>query len=216
MKTQEISYTEKADPTCRAEVAELMQKASTLDEVIEAWCIQRRGSLCVGVLFDDDHRVVEALVGITFNQPETKEELACVELDRAELLQSAGANALIDSFVTRDGFEMEPVELDDAAWDSWLEGLGFTDSQALYARVGPKSAMFPLVFAFVLSKRGSVEVEQADWSWMDDEDIVEEIRQEGLDQREFLSVSASYLAPPSEHMFGRLCFDPIYCRREAA
>jgi hypothetical protein len=215
MKTQEISYSENAEPTFRMELEELMQQSSTLEELIEYWCVEKGRSLNIGVVFDDTYNVIEELIEIEFQHPETKEECACVYISRLDVVHGVVAPVLFDSFITGErksvtGF----LDLDDHKLNSWLGELGFEDSEALYARVGPKSAILPVVVAFALSMRGAVCISQANCDSFEDEDIAEELEREGLDMHEHLSLSAIYFSQPRRGMVGRLCFDMIYCSRK--
>lgn len=215
MKTQEISFSEEAEPTLRSELESLLQQSSNLDEVIEYWCVERGRSLSLGVAFDNTYNAIDDLIEIAFKHPETEAECACVDIARSDVAHGVVAPVLFDSFIMEERKAAKDfVDLNEEGLDSWLVGLGFEHSEALYGRVGPKSAILPVVVAFVLSKRGTICISPAHCKWFEDEDMAEELEREGLDMRTYLSLVAAYVAQPHGGMVGRLCFDMLYCRRE--
>lgn len=215
MKTLEMSFSEEVEPALQKELEELMQQSSTLDEVIEYWCVERGRSLSLGVAFDDNYNAIDDLIEIAFKHPETEAECACVDIARSELVHGVAAPVLFDSFIINERKAAKDfIDLNEEGLDSWLVGLGFEHSEALYGRVGPKSAILPVVVAFVLSKRGTVCISDAHCRWFEEEDMAEELEREGLDMRKYLSFVAAYVGQRHGGMVGRLCFDMLYCRRE--
>jgi hypothetical protein len=215
MKTLDISFAEEVEPTLRKEVEELMQQSSNLDEVIEYWCVERGRSLSIGVVFDDTYNVIEGLIEIEFKHPKTEEGFACVDMARLDMVHGVATPVIFDSFIISERRAARDfLDLNEEGLDTWLSDLGFEDSEALYARVGPKSAILPVVVAFVLSKRGTVCISHAHCTWFEEEEMAEELELEGLDMHKHLSLVAAYDAQPHKGMVGRLCFDMLYCRCE--
>jgi hypothetical protein len=215
MKTLEMSFSEEVEPALQKELEDLIQQSLNLDEVIEYWCVERGRSLSLGVALDENYNAIHDLIEITFKHPETKTECACVDIARSNVVHGVAAPVLFDSFIIKERKATRNfVDLNQEGFDSWLVGLGLEHSEALYGRVGPKSAILPVVVAFVLSKRGTICISPAHCRWFEEEDMAEELAREGLDMRKYLSFAAAYVGQRHGGMVGRLCFDMLYCCRE--
>lgn len=216
MKTDDITYFEAADDTTRTEVPQIVQRATSLEEIIDHWCIERRGRLCVGAVLDDDDTLMRGVVGITFDRPITGEELACVVVSRSEIVSAGSEPACIDSFVYPAKTGRRYADFDDKALSTWFDDVGLSFSDALMSRIGAKSTLLPLVLLFALSESGMIEIRQTDSAYFEEEDVADDLRKEGLDMRDYVGLHPCYMGPSSKHMQSRVMFDPIYCRRTNA
>ena len=216
METQEITYFESADEGTRREIGSLIERSTTLQEILDYWCVERRSEMYVGVMLNDDHSIVDGVVGISFEAPDKGGDLACVVVDRAEITRGIEVPPHFETFTKPPTEDWRSVDVNYKALNQWLEGLGFTISDALVARIGPRTAVVPLVLCFALSRSGTVEIRQADSEWFAEEDVAADLKDEGLDMHDFIEVHACYSGPPSKGVLPRLHLDPIYCRRLSA
>lgn len=213
MKTREITYFDSADEATRGEIGSLVERAGTLQDIIDYWCVERRAKMYVGSVLDDDDSVMDGVVGISFDAPDKVGELACVVFDPAEIARGVEVPPVFEAFTKPPTEERWPVDVNDDALDQWMETLGFTSSDALLARVGPRTAVVPLVLCFALSPSGTVEIRQTDSEWFSEEEVAAELKEEGLDMADFIEVHACYSGPPSKGVLPQIHFDPVYCRR---
>ena len=212
MQIAEYTFQESADSHVRQEVMNVTAGCETLDALIDEWVLRRDGRLSIGEALDDDGTLMPTMVALGFDDTEGK-EICCAVFQRAELEALYPGVPSVDTYV-RDGFtKWGDREFDDEAWNSWLASLGMSESFALMARIGPRSAALSYSLAFVLSGGGVVEICRATDPHFPDEDMLADLAEENLNLDECFRIVAAYRNPKHFKKGHQWMMDSVYFRR---
>ena len=212
MQITEYTFQESVDSTTRDEVIKVTTESETLDTIIEQWVIGRSARLSIGDALDDDGVLLPNMVAVGFYDEDGK-EICCAIIERSLLETKYRAIPSYDTYITNSPTRWRDREFDDASWDRWLTSIGMSDSFALMARIGPRSAALSYSLAFVLSGGGVVEIRKATDQHFPHEDMLEDLAEENLNLDEFFQVQAAYHNPTLFRKGHQWIMDPVYFRR---
>jgi hypothetical protein len=214
MRVGEWSFREQASFETRQELQQLIEQASSLDEIFNVWFLERGNRLGLSMSVTDDNQVNQDTVALFFDDGDGT-ELCSVDLFRTDIISMYPQVSSFDSFVKEwcDGGSL--LELHDDKYRSWMQSLGFIDSYALMSRIGPRSAAVPLMVSFALSGQGVVEAHHIDLTHYADEDYKADLDEEGIDLNNYFNLYAGYIKNPEKQSSMRTMFDPVYCRKTA-
>jgi len=210
MMIQEYSFAEETTPDVQAEVLQIVQQSSSLDEVFDYWFLKKGNRLGLSVMINDDDTVNQDGIAVSFDTADGT-EVGSVYLLRSEILERYPEAVPFDSFIKGKMRRFAHTEMYDKKYDRWMKSLGFKHSYALMARIGPRKAAMPLMVSFAISKGGTIEAQHITARDYPDEDCKEELEEEGLDMKNYFSLYASYTQNPVSQSAARLMFDPVFC-----
>ena len=194
MNVETLHFSVGTGPVYKALLTSLIVDASSPDKLIES-AVYSQGlnvELFQGI---DDDRPELALVGIKFSRSRT--EFGEIYLEKAAFFHEKSRD--LSGFI----LGIDPnnqIELDDRAFDSWEDELGFSFSNALCAPVGTKDALIPYIYTFACSDGGEVIISPNALPHDDDyEDMRADLELEGLSRENLILLSFHYNTPKSAH-----------------
>lgn len=214
MQITEYTFNQSADSQTRNEVMSVTSESDTLDAMIDQWVLKRAGCLSIGIALDDDDNHLPDMIAIGLDD-RAGNEVCCVTIKRALLKASYHEIPAFDTYLTCRVTDSDARELNDAAWDKWLAAIGMSDSAALMAHIGPRSAAIPYLMSFVLSAGGIVEISTTDRKYFNDEEMLEELAKENLTMSDFFQMRAAYSDPKLPWRGSQLIMDAVYFERHS-
>jgi hypothetical protein len=214
MRVSEWRFREQATFETRQELQQLIEQASSLDEIFNVWFLKRGKRLGLSMSVTDDNRVSQDTVALFLNDGDGT-ELCSVDLFRTDIISMYPQVSSFNSFVKEWCDDGAPLTLHDDKYRSWMQSLGFIDSYTLMTRIGPRSAAMPLMVSFALSGQGVVEAHHINITDYADEDYKADLDEEGIDLNHYFKLYAGYLKNPENESSMRTMFDPFYCRKIA-
>jgi hypothetical protein len=215
MNVTEYTFQESVDSKMRDEVITVTSESETLDAIIDEWVLRRAGRLSIGEALDDDGALLSNMVAIGFDD-EDGIEICCAIIERSLLETKYRDIPTYDTYITNSPTKWRDRDFDDVSWDRWLTSIGMSDSFALMARIGPRSAALSYSLAFVLSGGGVVEIRKATDKHFPHDDMLEDLAEENLNMDEFFKVQAAYRNPKFFRKGHQWIMDPVYFRREGS
>lgn len=214
MRVGEWSFKEQASSEKQQELQKLVEQASSLDEIFDLWFLKMGNRLGLGMSITDDNQVNQDTVALFFDDGDGT-ELCSVDLFRTDIISMYPLVSSFDSFVKQWPGGGAPLKLHNDKYRSWIKSLGFVDSYALMSRIGPRSAVMPLMVSFALSGHGVVEARHIGIIHYADEDYKADLDEEGIDLNDYFQLNAGYIRNPEKKSSMRGMFDPFYCRKVA-
>ena len=217
MQIAEYTFAESVDSSLRQKVTNIAAESETLDQILERWVLRHSGRLSIGEAFGDgpNDGPIPHLIALGFDDKDGK-EIGCCCIERSVLEAMYPDIPTYDRYVIGPSMNWMDREVDAAAWERWLASLGMSESYALMARIGPRSAALPYALAFALSGGGIVECREATDRYFPDEDMLPELAEENLNLDEYFRVSAAYYNPKFFKRGPRWMMDPVYFKRTDA
>lgn len=212
MMIQDYQFTADVNPEIRRELLQLMEGATSLDEVFDRWFLEKGHQFGVGISVDDDGTSDPDAVTLCFD---TKDggEVCTATISRSEIIKSYPDTVSFDSFVKGWTNGTSHLELDEKKFEEWMKKLGFKESYALMGNIGPRQAVVPLMLSFALSKGGIVEARHFDCNDYLDCDDLNDLDEEEINLDDYFQLYAAYAKDPESRSSVKSIFHPFYCRK---
>lgn len=212
MKISESHFAEGTSPEMQSYVLSLVERAVCFDDIFDEWFLEKGHRIGLGTALNDDYAVIREAVSLCFDMSDGT-EVGHVLLSRSEVMEQYPKVESFDSFVKGWSKGHPHLELYEKKYKLWMKQLGFSQSFALMASIGPRSAATALMVSFALSSGGVVEAHHINPAHYDDIDYKADLDEEGIHLNEYFHVCAQYSKAPESSMQVASMFDPVYCRK---
>jgi len=214
MKMSESNFAEGTSLEMQSYLRSLVERATSLDDIFNEWFLEKGHRIGLGTALNDDYTVMHEAISLSFDMSDGK-ELGYVFLSRSEVMEHYPKVESFDSFVKGWSKGHPHLELYDKKYKLWMKELGFSQSFALMASIGPRSAATALMVSFALSRGGATMAQHVNPKHYDDIDYKADLDEEGIDLNDYFYVYARYYKAPDSSMEVGSMFDPVYCRKAA-
>jgi hypothetical protein len=213
MRIHEYTFSQAASAQIREQVISASSESETLDELIDRWVLKSSGRLSLGVVFSDDNEHLPDMFAIAFDDS-AGVEVCCATIERSFLKERYPEVCIYDSYVNDPLATWEKRIVDEVGWNRWRASIGMSQSFALMAAIGPRSAALPYALSFALSYGGIAEIRGVKPGDFSDEDMLEDLEKERLTMTDFFQVQAAYCNPKKPNRGPMWLMDSVYFRRE--
>lgn len=214
MKIQEHTFAPDINAETQAELLQLVEQASSLEDIFDVWFLEKGNRLGLGVALDDDGSLSKDLIALYFDTGDGR-EVCSMYLPRAEVKELYPDIVPFDSFVGKLDERSSHLPLKERKYNQWMKSLGFTRSYALMSRVGPRRAAIPVMLSFALSSGGTVEAHHLNPDHFSDEDYSSDLVEEGIEIGNYFNLYAMYSGNDSATRSRQFMLDPLYCHKAA-
>ncbi|MEY4668221.1 MAG: hypothetical protein RL518_920 [Pseudomonadota bacterium] len=213
MRATEWNFGEQTSAETREELQRRIEHASSLDEILDFWFLEKGNRLGLSVSISEEDDTVNQDTIALFLDDSDGTSVCSVDLFRTDLMDMYPEVAPFDSFVKGWNKNRPCLELHERKFKLWMKSLGFSDSYALMSRIGPRSAALPVMLSFALSGKGVVEAHHVKLEHYPDEDYKADLKEEDIDLTDYFNLHAAYMKNPASRSGMMTMFDPFYCRK---
>jgi hypothetical protein len=213
MNFVKLEFQDSTNEATRAAITDTLTAAPNLEQLIEAWVINKRNSLGVEYSLEDNTERSDAEhFGISFIDPESGNTAGIAFCSRADALLPYSDVESFDRFFSPCAEEEseDPFFADDDALDEWLDSLKFEENDAFMGRVGPRSALMSVVASVARSLGGTVVLSPGESNFMaNDEEYSQELAEAGLNLSEHIVLAMQYVEPSGDIGPHQMIFDEM-------
>jgi hypothetical protein len=212
MNTETLTFEDEANAKVRSEITEIVESASSFEDIIEVWLFKRRMPLCIGRSITSSGVLSSDEINIGFNGPDDA-QYGDLTIKINEVTAPYDGVVSFDTFVK--GWSKFPEELlvNREELELWSDKLGFVPSDALYGGKGSRRAGIMLILAFAISKGGFVELSHVSEEDFAEEEYKEALKAEGIDIKDYFKLQPGYSKDLTDGGATVTMFGSFYCNK---
>lgn len=212
MNYVKFDFPEGTTKDAQAVITDTLTGAANLEKLIEAWVVKGKNSLAVEYCMEDNTERSDAEHFAIAFKDSSGEFLGIAFCNRAEALLPYGQIESFDRFFsTNEDEESEDAfSVDEETLDAWWESLKCEYNDVFMGRIGPRSALMPVVASVARSLGGTVMLSPGETNFMaSDEQYSQDLEEAGLNLADYLEVGLAYTDPSGDIGPSQLVFDDV-------